>query len=157
MEETICEKAVQILQVTNDGNNLDPRHMSLIQGAVNGSLNDKGMAAFEELYKSVSTSHAYQKPPFHGVEHLTVDNEGYVYWKEIPIEHYSHPFSNYAREHAIKLGKCCRYLEHLRIPVNMTSAIWEWDKILAQHPGYKEFEAVTATSAQQGGNKCLTT
>ena len=71
----VCEQACSILQATHDGDDLDPTHLWIIQEAVNGNLNEKGLGVFKEVYDQV-TSGKYQKPWFHGIEHLTRDHEG---------------------------------------------------------------------------------
>ena len=50
---TLIDKACTILEKTNDGSNLTPQHLKLIENAVNGFLNEKGLKAFDELYKTV--------------------------------------------------------------------------------------------------------
>ena len=37
-----CEKACVILKSTNDGDDLDPDQLKLLENAVNGFLNEKG-------------------------------------------------------------------------------------------------------------------
>ncbi len=83
-----CEMAIAILQATHDGEDLDPAHLWLVQEWVNDHLNEKGKAAFRELHAQV-TAGKYQKPWLHGVEHLTRDRQGYIYWKGVEVEHYS--------------------------------------------------------------------
>ena len=48
-----CEMACEILQATNDGSDLDPQHLWLVQEWVNDTLNEKGEQTFHELYKNV--------------------------------------------------------------------------------------------------------
>ena len=122
-----CEKACFILQKTRDGDDLDPGHLWLVQEAVNGHLNEKGEDAFEELYQSVIAG--YIKPWLHGVEHLTKDHQGYVYWKGHQVEHYSfHGKYEEEKVAAEELGRRCRILEAKGILVSCTNAIWKWDK-----------------------------
>jgi len=46
MAKTNCEMACEILLVTNDGDELSPEHLMLLQDAVNGVLNEKGNQVF---------------------------------------------------------------------------------------------------------------
>ena len=132
MEEinTRCNMAISILQSTHDGEDLDPSHLWLVQEWVNDHLNEKGEIAFHELYAQVITG-KYQKPWLYGVENLTRDHQGYVYWKSIQVEHYS--FSGegaYEREKAAaeEIGRRCRILESKDMEVSCNNAIWKWDK-----------------------------
>ena len=43
---------------------------------------------FQQLYATV-TSGQYAKPWLAGVEHVTRDHQGYVYWKGSRIEHFT--------------------------------------------------------------------
>ena len=52
---SINEMAVDILQTTNDGNELHDSDLALLQMAVNGHLNDSGIEEFEVLYHLVQT------------------------------------------------------------------------------------------------------
>jgi hypothetical protein len=125
-----CEMAIAVLQETHDGEDLDPAHLWLVQEWVNDHLNEKGEATFRELHAQV-TAGKYQKPWLHGVEHLTRDHQGYVFWKCVEVEHYS--FSGkgaYEREKtsAEELGRRCRILESKGIQPTCKSAIWGWKK-----------------------------
>jgi len=103
------DQAIEILQKTNDGNDLAPEHLKLLEMTVNGLINEAGEIAFEELYQNVMKG--YKRPWFHGIEHLTRDHEGYVYWKDARVEHYS--FSDYEQEGraAAELADICREIE----------------------------------------------
>lgn len=129
-DDTRCEMAIAILQATHDGEDLDPAHLWLVQEWVNDHLNEMGEAAFQELHVQVVAGQ-YQKPWLHGVEYLTRDHQGYVFWKGVEVEHYS--FSGkgaYEREKsaAEELGRRCRILESKGIQPTCKSAIWHWDK-----------------------------
>lgn len=104
-----CDKSIEILQRTHDGNDLAPHHLKLVELAVNGWLSEKGEVAFEELYQSVLTG--YQKPWHCGVEHVTKDHAGYIYWKGICIEHFSYRSQEDEAEATRQLGAACRHLE----------------------------------------------
>jgi hypothetical protein len=107
------DKAIEILQSTHDGNNLDPSDLRLVESAVNGFLTEAGIEAFQKLHENATKPEGYTKPWFHDVEHLTRDLEGYVYWKDKQIEHFS--FRNYDEERveAQQLGRLCAQLEEL--------------------------------------------
>lgn len=123
----VCDRAIAILKNTNDGDDLSPLHLSIVEYAVNGHLNERGMEVFNTIHADVMAG-TYKKSWFHGIEHLTNDHEGYVYWKGQHVEHYS--FSDYEREEqaALELARRCRILEEEGQPVNSTTAIWKWDR-----------------------------
>lgn len=126
---TDIDKSLLILQKTDDGNDLAPEQLYLIQTAVNGWLTDEGKKAFQELFEEVDSGH-YRKPWFHDIEHLTIDHTGYVYWKGEHVEHYtlSWAYSEEAGESAKELAKRCRHLESIGVKPSATSAVWGWEK-----------------------------
>ena len=51
---TNCEKAIEILQRTHDGDDLAPQHLRLVELAVNDMVTEVGQAAFEQLYTQIA-------------------------------------------------------------------------------------------------------
>ena len=123
----LSDIAIDILRKTNDGEELDPQHLKLLEMAVNGYLNAKGEAAFRELHTSVQAG--YRKPWLHGVESLTINHAGYVRWKDSIVEHYniSAAFSAESKAEAQELGRRCAILETKGIEPTTRTAIWEWE------------------------------
>lgn len=107
----IADHAIEILQATNDGDDLDPQHLKLLEIAVNGRLTDKGHAAFADLLAQVRDG--YRKPWLHDVEHITRDHAGFIYWKEHRIEHFSpaYALSPDAAIYTRKLADACQALD----------------------------------------------
>lgn len=68
-----CDMACEILEKTNDGNNLDSSDLQIIELAVNGNLNSAGREVFVKLYRRVVIDN-YVIPYLHGIEHLTRDH-----------------------------------------------------------------------------------
>lgn len=124
----ICDRSCEILQRTDDGDRLDPRHLKLIELAVNGALNEKGLQALSDLHKMVMTT-GYIKPFFHGIEHLTIDNIGYVYWKGTQVEHYtlSWAYSDKAKKEALELARRCKVIEGRGEKPDYRNTIWTWE------------------------------
>jgi hypothetical protein len=120
-----CDKAIAILQATSDGDKLASIDLSLVEGAVNGFLTTEGIKAFNKLHKTVAAG-KYKKPWFHGIENMTIDHVGYVYWKGAIIEHYEQPwaYSKEAKESAQELKRRCDILESKGILLNITTVIW---------------------------------
>lgn len=124
---TVTEDAIEILRATRDGDDLAPEHLKLVESAVNGFLNELGTKAFVDLLASVRGG--YRKPWLHGIEHLTRDLQGYVYWKGQRIEHWSGdvPYSERGRQAAVELQRRCMILEATGEPINTGSVIWRWE------------------------------
>src|SRR5712692_2689481 len=54
---TNCEKAIEILHRTHDGDDLAPQHLKLVELAVNEVLTESGQVAFEQLHTQVTGRH----------------------------------------------------------------------------------------------------
>lgn len=126
------DKCLEIIRLTDDGNALSPEHLYLVQTACNGWLSEAGEVEFERLYQQVATG-VYVKPWFRGIEHLTMDHEGYVYWKGQHVEHYSFRDRDDELAAAEELAARCRWLEANGIEVTVTSAVWRWDLTRTEH------------------------
>ena len=124
---TDIDKAIVILEKTRDGDELDPKLLGLLELAVNGHLNNVGKDAFEGLYLEVVKG-IYKRSWFHGVEHLVIDHEGYVYWKGNKVEHFTLRFAykDSAKKQAIELGRRCKILEDKGIVPSTGNAVWNW-------------------------------
>jgi len=126
MTESTCDKACTILLKTKDGDDLSPEHLYLLQEMVNGHLNELGEQEFEKLYQAALVG--YVKPWFHGIEHLTLDLEGYVLWKGKAVEHYDSPWrwSEAAKVQAEEVVRRCLILEATDIIPTIGNVIWTW-------------------------------
>ena len=130
MTQTASDVAIEILRATRDGEDLDPLDLSLIQSAVNGWLTEAGEVAFYALHYRATHPLGYQKPWLNGIEHLTIDHVGYVYWKGRQVEHYNQPWawSESGQASAQELARRCRLLEERGVPVSCSNAIWNWEE-----------------------------
>ena len=124
---SMSDMAIEILQKTQDGDNLAPRDLSLLEAAVNEALNENGIKAFHELYQKVLSG--YTKPWFYDVENFTQDHEGYVYYKGVQVEHYDPMSYNEGRKHLLELETRCLILEASGIKPTSKSAIWNWSDL----------------------------
>lgn len=124
MTTSLADHAIEILQRTRDGADLDPSHLKLVELAVNGALNDTGKATFAALLANVRDG--YTKPWFHRVEHITHDHEGYVLWKGHPIEHFSSSYahSDDAKAYTQELARRCLILEGKGITPDTAHVVW---------------------------------
>jgi len=127
MDTGVVDQACAILQATNDGDDLSPPHLKLLESAVNGFLNEAGMAAFDALCLDVERG--YKKPWLHGVENLMIDHVGYVKWKGVTVEHFtpSWAYSAEARVQAEEVGRRCRLLEDRGASPSMLTVVWKWE------------------------------
>lgn len=124
-----CNMAIEVLQKTHDGDNLAPCDLWLLQEWVNDHLNEKGEALFRDIHAKV-TAGTYKAPWFHGIENLTLNHQGYVFWKGVEVEHYSFA-SNYgpeAQAAAEEVGRRCLILESKGIQPTCKAVVWDWDK-----------------------------
>jgi len=124
---TNCDIACEILKLTEDGNRLDPCDLALVEAAVNDCLTEQGQRAFETLHRRAKEG--YTPRPFHGIEHLTYDLQGYVRWKGQIVDHYnaSWAYTSEARRAAQEVARRCRILEQRDVSVNTQTVIWRWD------------------------------
>ena len=124
---SLIEQSIEILRDSRDGEDLDPAHLSLVEAAVNNNLTELGVQAFEQLYAEV-TSAQYVKPWLSGIEHVTRDLQGYVYWKGNRIEHFTFSAVNAAHLKAItqRLAEKCRHIEALELPVCGRTYFNDW-------------------------------
>lgn len=126
MTTTLIDHAIEILRKTRDGEDLDPKHLKLVECAVNGLLNQTGMHIFNELLENVRSG--YVRPWFHGVKHITRDHQGYVRWKGISIEHFSGTYahSDEAAKALRELARRCAILESQGVVPDTNSVVWRW-------------------------------
>jgi len=106
---TRSDETIEVLRATHDGDDLAPRDLYLVQLAVNGDLSADGEVAWSALVEKVRVG--YVKPWHFDVENLTKDHEGYVYWRGVNVEHYSHRDADAERAAAKELGAACRFVE----------------------------------------------
>ena len=116
--------AISILEHSNDGDDLVGSDLKLVEHAVNGHLNGRGQVVLVQMNLKLKNGQYEFKPAFCGVEFLTRNTEGFVFWRDKQIEHYDHDhwcekgWREDMQKDAEKLGKTCLYLEEHNIPVN---------------------------------------
>ncbi len=88
--DQLIEMAIEILRVTNDGDELSPQDLKLVELAVNNRLDSEGIALFQELYGNAAKAEGYTKSYLFQIEHLTIDQQGFVYWRGSIVEHFDH-------------------------------------------------------------------
>lgn len=128
-----CDMACEILRGTNDGDDLSPGDLYLVQELVNDHLTPKGIEYARNIRDQVKAG-TYVKPWMCGVEGLTQDHEGYVYWKGVQIEHYSHSDYTKKKQDAIELARRCLLLESLYIQPTCGRVVWRWSDYEPDEP-----------------------
>jgi hypothetical protein len=124
---TTIDKVLFIIENTNDGNKLSGKHLKLTELCVNGFANEAGLQELDRVYEMVANNQYVDW--FYGIENLTKDAEGYVYWKGQHLDHYSYRGDYEAEELAAKeLAETCRQLEAEGIEVNAASYRETWAK-----------------------------
>lgn len=158
----ICNQAIEILCATDDGDQLDPPDLKLVEDMVNNHASPDRLARFDALRQAVQGG-GYTKRWLHGIEHLTMDTQGYVYWKDKSIEHYSFHDMNAREVAAQRLGEQCRKLEAGGLPVDGatvsrvhlllglldkgTPVALGWAKALVERPQYTVLLAKDGSAA----------
>lgn len=118
------DKAMAILERTEDGNLLAQKDLVLVEGAVNGQLSKQGDAALEALMASVTDGSYFNRfRDFEGVGFLTRDARGFVYWKGVQVEHFSHRDREELAQASKALAARCLKLEELGFPVNSRTTL----------------------------------
>lgn len=130
----LFDQSIEILQATNDGNKLAPRHLYLLQEGINGNLSEEGVEALLQLHKEVCIDKTYDplKVYYFGVEHMTRDHTGYIYFKGHHIDHFSYGRGRGEEEKAalVRAQKICLLLEKKGHPIDSSTYCWEVEKYL---------------------------
>lgn len=120
----------EILQLSNDGEDLSPTHLKLIENSVNFGLNEQGKIVLDGVLKALKDG-TYKAPWLLGVKGMTQDHEGYIYYHGAHVEHYTNRyFKNEAeiKEKLEELKKRCETLKKNGLQVSCGNAIWLWNK-----------------------------
>jgi len=128
-QDQISEMAIAVLRATDDGNNLAPIDLQIIELAINHGLNEKGLVRFDELYRNATKPEGYTASYLFGIEHLTVDHHRHILWKGIAVEHFDHGvwqrpgWRERMRADAEAVAARCRQLEAGGIPPSIATVM----------------------------------
>ena len=117
------DEALAVLQGTHDGDDLTQEDLALLETIVNfgpEALTERGRNHWSQLV-GVAREGKYQRPWLHGVIGLTKSQDGFVYWHDAPVEHYSHKDPVKEAKDAKELGMACTLAERRGLPVNWTN------------------------------------
>lgn len=127
-DTTLIQKATDILSRTNDGNDLSPTHLKLLELAVNNQLNEKGIKMFDDIHKQVMDGE-YKQPYFQDIEFMTRNHEGYVFFKGYHVEHFSSfwAYTLEAKDYLEQLQSRCLFLEGKGKNISFGEAVYMED------------------------------
>jgi len=143
------DMVIFILQNTDDGNDLSNGHLRLVQGGANNALSENGNEALKDLFEQVKGGN-YQKPFFHGIQNMTQDQEGFIYWKGIQVEHYS--FNDWENEDfsARELAEVIKDLEKINVKVSSGNVLEHFDTFRENHPEWKRNNYIVSAFDKDG-------
>jgi hypothetical protein len=120
------ETAIDILTRTSDGDDLAPTRSEVARKRRQRTPHRKGKIAFADLNKRVVNG--YVRLWFRGVEHVTIDHEGYIYWRGNHVEHYCIRLMTAERQQSETegLARRCLIVEGRGLAVSSTNLIWHW-------------------------------
>lgn len=127
------EQASEILRSTSDGDDLAAADLVLVQDVVNTAgacLSERGRVFWSNLHRhAVSGQYARMREHFCGVPGLTRSHSGYVSWRGVCVEHYSHTDYDKMVEDARALGAICMELEARGEAVTGQSVMRVYDEL----------------------------
>ena len=125
-QPSIHEAAIEILRETKDGNDLSPRDLKLVELTLNDAVGPASRAEFFRLLDRVRAG--YTPEPFHGIEHMTYNQQGFVCWKGQVVEHFSifYAYTDEAGDYTQRLADRCRELEARGQQPDMGNVVWHW-------------------------------
>jgi hypothetical protein len=74
---------------------------------------------------------------FHGIEHMTFDDDGYLRWRDHTIERFDPDFArtDAAKGKARLLAARCKHLEEIEEPVNKKTVVLTWGEKVRESAG----------------------
>lgn len=124
VHQPYLSQAMDIINATNDGEDLDPADLRLTQDVVNGfELSERGEAYWASLH-AAAVGGSYVKRSFCGIPGLTQDAEGYVSWKGAVVEHYS-----FAPERKDEMVRSARILAAVCLTLEQRGTAVSWPNI----------------------------
>lgn len=124
-KKSVKEMVLEVLEQTNDGEDLLPEDLSLVMSSIHSDKEDPS-AELCNLHTAVFDG-TYANTCWYVVEPFTIDHEGYVYYKNQMVEHFSEPNTVSSHVEIHKLKQRCEYLEENNLTVSLTNAVLIWD------------------------------
>lgn len=120
------EKAQAILQATGAGDKLAPQHYHLAELADHGvPLGPHQQAELDGIYAKLPE---YAPPFLHGVEHMTIDREGTLYYKGVAVDYGALAWTATlgGRADVVRVQDQCRFLEAQGIQPTTQEILLNW-------------------------------
>lgn len=120
-KKNIQQKIAEIKRYTNKGNTLVNPHRYAIDCINNGWEDEFNLAMLNQAYKQIKEGTYEKLKNCHfGVEHMTMDGDGFIYYKGQHIEHFAYESSEWFKEWKVTLtaARICKLLEEKNIPIN---------------------------------------
>lgn len=128
----LVDMVLEIITKTNDGNDLSPSDLKITEMAINGFLNSKGIKQLRKTHQSVMNGTYNKMNQFmYGIEHITQDHHGCVYWKGVKVEHYCFTDEQAAKQAAQELARVCLILESKGIEPSIRTAVIKVEEYLS--------------------------
>ena len=128
--ENIFNCCQVILQKSNDGDDLTPSDLHLVESGVNGFLSPRGEVVLYQLKYKVEEGIYHAEPNwFCGITNLTrgKGDDRSVFWRGVKVEHFDHDFwcsegwQKSMQKDSEQVAKTCQYLEENGIKVTWDS------------------------------------
>lgn len=125
--EFIKQMAFDILTESEDGSRLDPNDLQMVEWALNGRLTTSGLVYLHNIYCDV-ISGTYRRKWLHGIEYLTIGQDGAVFWKGSQVEFFSLAWAGSPAGYmaARNLAIRCIAIEEMGGSPDVVSCIFDW-------------------------------
>ena len=120
------EKAQAVLQATKNGGKLAAQHHRLVELADHGvPLSPYQQKELDGIYVKLPE---YTPPFVHGVEHMTIDQEGVLYYKGVAVDYGALAWTTTlgGRADVLRVQDQCRYLEAQGIRPTVQEIFFNW-------------------------------
>lgn len=104
------EMCMEVLQMTNYGDDLAPKHLFLVELVVNGLTNDKGKAELKRVWQELKKGKYIEW--YFDIFGLTLKADGFVLWFGQEVEHFSYLAGNYSEEAKLAAIKLVTRIQH---------------------------------------------
>ena len=128
MAETQVRLAIDILRASNDGNDLDPVALHLVEVAANGRLNEKGVQLLTTMCEKLRQG-TWRPFWLHGIPQLSAKADGTVLWRmRHPVATLPNPLDPEHSGYLLTLAERCRHLEALGLAPSVARVGYYWHR-----------------------------
>lgn len=132
-ELSLHDKVLAVIVETRDGEDLAPRDLGLTELVLNDLATSAQVSEFDALYERVCVKRTYAASSswLAGVEGVSQDHRGYVYWRGACIEHFSPVPAPRLRELTLKLQEVCLGMERHGLTPNNSTIYLNWAGVMS--------------------------